>query len=61
MEVTFLKLQKNVEYNSQLPYSVVKSDDFDYRFTTKNGIIIVLILLMSLICTLLLLRPILST
>ena len=28
-----------MEYNSQLPYSVVKSDDFDYRFTTKNGII----------------------
>ncbi|MCI6234719.1 MAG: hypothetical protein MR627_06420 [Prevotella sp.] len=27
-----------MEYNSQLPYSVVKSDDFDYRFITKNGI-----------------------
>ena len=38
MEVTFYKLQKIVEYNSQLPYSVVKSDDFDYRFITKNGI-----------------------
>ena len=37
-EVTSLKLQKNVEYNSQLPYNVIKSDVFDYRFTTKDGI-----------------------
>ena len=27
-----------MEYNSQLPYNVIKSDVFDYRFTTKDGI-----------------------
>ena len=27
-----------MEYSSPLPYSVVKSDDFDYRFTTKDGV-----------------------